>query len=68
MKYTLQLGSFPIVELKQASADNWVMTVAIGGGGNVIHAHSVIPFKPNLKRGDKITLYTEVERDAKEDN
>lgn len=35
---------------------------------NRVVAVSHLTFKPKLKPGDFVTLYTEVERDAKEDN
>lgn len=62
MIYKLQLGQYQVLEILP-KGDMYLITFAI----HTIHGHSLVPFKPNLKPGDFITLYTEIEH-AKEDD
>lgn len=63
MKHTLQLGKYQVVGIERAG-DNWIIHFQI----STLIGHTVVPFKPKLKPGDWITIYTEVERDVTEDN
>jgi len=49
----IEMGVFRVVEIKLRT-----VTVHLG---KTVHVHLDLPFNPNLKVGDHIRLYTEIE-------
>lgn len=60
MIYTLQLGKFRVINVEPTKDGKYIIHFEI----HTIIGHSILPFKPKLKPGDFITVYTEVEPDA----
>lgn len=50
------MGKFPVVQVKQVGA-MWHATL---DWGNSVHSTMKLPFKPDLREGDLLTVYTEM--------